>query len=759
MAENQKYNLKDELLEADKKLTGSLSLLGMSMLTQPAYINSMRSVMFTSHLKQFVNLENPDFPGFFTNGENTVGKYSSAHKEAKHKTTVFRKIIKYGDILDTPYVYTLFVFDEKKNEYDVITRKDAENLTENFGFSYNNEYIDSLNEGDVIPKGTTIYKSKSYDENMDYGYGLNIKTMYTSDPYTSEDACVVSESLAKRMTSIELNTVSIGLNQNEFLLKMYSKSNDEYKCFPDIGEYAYGEVAVKRTLFKDQLLTDFKDSSLNKIFDSDISYYKNGKVIDIDVYCNNPEIEENPFNSQILKYLRSQNEYYEQIKNTCEEIMESGYKYSKQINYLYKRASEFLDDDKKWTDKDSVFSNLRIDITVKNIIPIQVGQKLTGRYGNKSVVSVIRKDEDMPYYYDENGNKVIIDLLLNLLAIVNRTTAFPIYELSMNFICNKVRMHMSKMEDAKERENLLFSIIDDFNEFQAKEMKKVYNKLSDEEKLNYIQDCIDDRIYIHQNPLWETKPIFFRLMDIYNKYDFLQPYDIYVDKWGRQIKTLNKGYIGDMYIIKLKQTSRKGFIVRNTGSISNKSLPEKSYKNKSATELYSSKPIRFGEFETLNFTIAMMPEDIQLFHLLYRSSINGRRDLAKNLLLGNDKFKLSKSYTSRVAEIFGVLLKSLGLRIEFINKDEELREFNDEEIKYFEYDDKPYLCTEYQMMLIKRKHEIEKEILNKHGFIDADELEKLTMEEMRNRNFIIGPSKEDYDSIPAFAPDTTDNEE
>ena len=105
------------------------------------------------------------------------------------------------------------------------------------------------------------------------------------------------------------------------------------------------------------------------------------------------------------------------------------------------------------------------------------------------------------------------------------------------------------------------------------------------------------------------------------------------------------------------------------------------------------------------------------------------------------------------------MLKSLGLRIEFINKVEELREFNDEEIKYFEYDDKPYLCTEYQMMLIKRKHEIEKEILNKHGFIDADELEKLTMEEMRNRNFIIGPSKEDYDSIPAFAPDTTDNEE
>ena len=43
------------------------------------------------------------------------------------------------------------------------------------------------------------------------------------------------------------------------------------------------------------------------------------------------------------------------------------------------------------------------------------------RYGNKSVVSEIRDDEDMPYTHD--GRRV--DLLLNLLAIINRTTAMP----------------------------------------------------------------------------------------------------------------------------------------------------------------------------------------------------------------------------------------------------------------------------------------------------------------------------------------------
>lgn len=755
MAENLKYNLKDGLLEADERLKGSLSLIGMTMLTQPAYNNSMRSVMFTSHLKQFVNLTNPDFPGFFTNGENVVGKHSSGYKKAKHKLSVFRKVEKYGDILDKPYIYQLFVFDEEKQMYDVIQRSDSENLTEVFGFSYNNEVIDSLDEGDEVEEGTVLYKSTSYDDTMNYGYGLNVPMMYTTEPYTSEDACVVSRSLAEKMKSIEINTVSIGINQNDFLLNMYGRDG-EYKPIPDIGEYSYGEVAVKRTLFGNQLLTDFKDSSLNKIQDSDVCYYKSGKVVDITVYCNNENLDQNPFNDQIRKYLESQNAYYQEIVDVCEEIRSSGYKYTKNIDYLYKRAKEFLDPNKKWKDNDSLFSNLLVDITLKSDIPLQIGQKLSGRYGNKSVISEIREDEDMPYYYDDLGNKVVVQLLFNVLAIINRTTAFPMYELTINFICNKVRTQLAMMDNLYDKEKLLFGIIKDFNEIQEAKMRKTYDKLSKKEKEEYIEECINDRIFIHQSPMWETKPIFFRLLNIYKKYDFLHPYDIYIDKWGRNIKILNPMYIGEMYIIKLKQTSRKGFSVRGTGSINNKGLPERSYKNKSFTELRSSTPIRFGEFETLNFTIGMIPEDIQLFHLLYRTSSKGRRELAEQLLLPQDELQISNTYTSRVAEIFAVILKSLGLRLEFVDEEEDLREYDDSELGLHELNGKEYLCTEYQFMLIKRKKEVEDEILKQYGVIDKDELEELVMKTLKERHYLIGPDKEDYDKTIAFAPDTVD---
>lgn len=379
------------------------------------------------------------------------------------------------------------------------------------------------------------------------------------------------------------------------------------------------------------------------------------------------------------------------------------------------------------------------------------------RYGNKSVISQIRPDDEMPYYYDINGNKVVVQLLFNVLAIINRTTAFPMYEISINYICNKFREQISKAKTLKQKEKLLFGIINDFNEKQAREMKRIYDELSTDEKKKYIQDVVDDRIYIHQPPMWEEKPIFFRLLDIYNKYDFLTPYDMYIQKWGREIKLLNPAFMGEMYIIKLKQTSRKGFSVRGTGSINGKGLPERSYKNKSFTERTSSTPIRFGEFETLNFSIGIIPEDIQLFHLMYRTSAKGRRELAEQLLKSNDEFEISDTYTSRVAEIFAVILKSLGLKLEFIDEDNVVQEFSDDSVKLHVLDGKEYLCTDYQFMLVERKKSIEKELLNKYGVMDKDELERQIMVELVNRNFIIGPMKEDIPKMPAFYPDTVED--
>ena len=62
--------------------------------------------------------------------------------------------------------------------------------------------------------------------------------------------------------------------------------------------------------------------------------------------------------------------------------------------------------------------------------------------------------------------------------------------------------------------------------------------------------------------------------------------------------------------MKLKQSDRRGFSARSTGALDTKSLPTRSFKSKSHLERISSSCIRFGEFESLNFSIGVLPEDI-----------------------------------------------------------------------------------------------------------------------------------------------------
>lgn len=372
------------------------------------------------------------------------------------------------------------------------------------------------------------------------------------------------------------------------------------------------------------------------------------------------------------------------------------------------------------------------------------------RYGNKSVISEIRDDDKMPC--TEDGKPV--DLLLNLLAIINRTTSFAIYELIITSICYKVRKKMQTMSSYKDKEKLLFDIIKEFNEIQYDEMIKGYNKLSTAEKKVVIDEAISDGIYINQSPVKETKPIFYRIKDILDKYNWIQPDYIYIkDGNGRKIKTLSRHWIGDMYIIKLKQSDRRGFSGRSTGTVDIKGLPTRSFKSKNHMEKHSDSAIRFGEFETLNFSIGVPTEDIALFNSVYRTSIKGREQLVKSMFNFDGKdnknnVKIDSAYTSRVAEIFAVFFKSLGLEIDFINDDDVVKGYDNQEIKLHTTDEgETILCTDYEFFLRERYNEIKEEILKENIIMTDEQLQSEIEARLKERNFINGPLYDENGSL------------
>lgn len=729
MPEVQKYNLVDKLKEADEKYMGSTALVGKSGMTFYQHNNSSRTIMFNSHLNQFVNIYEPTFPYLFTGMENTAGKFSECYKRAKHDFEVYKKVEKFGDILDSPLKYYLFLYDHKHDKYHVVERKEFEDLTEIYGFPYVNDKIDSLKEGDDIHEGEILYHSTSMDENGNYRYGRNATTMYLLDPYSSEDAAIISESFSHKMESTEIEDITYSVNENEIPIN-YFGNGYEYKSIPEIGDTISGIAAVLRPQFNNRLLYDFKDKNLVNIKEGDkVIYYEGeGQVIDYEIYCNNPNLEFTDYNNQYIKYLNSQTKFWQEIHDTIKEIKKSGSKYTNNVDYLYKRSKDFIDTERKWREGDNAFSNLMIKVTVAKRVPLAKGNKFTGRYGNKSVIAEVRPDSEMPHTKDGKT----VEVILNLLAIINRTTAFAPMEIYGTFILDRTREQLAKLKKRKEQEELLFDVIGLIDNDYGNEAKEIYSGLSDKEKDEYIQDCINDGIYVRiDESQADDVTVFYRLVEISKKYSWIKPYKMYVNKWGREYPMLNDACVGEMYLFRLKQSGKKGFSARSTGAINTKNLPERSYKNRTHLERTSDTAIRFGEFESLNFLIGMMPEELALFHALYRTSEQGRKDLLFSQF--NDKLEMNipKKYKSVVAEIFNVIFKSLSLEMEFGDEDNVIKGYDTEIYKEHELDGDYYICTDAEFYLIEHEAEIRKKYLKEHHIIEEEELNRLVEEEMK----------------------------
>ena len=70
---------------------------------------------------------------------------------------------------------------------------------------------------------------------------------------------------------------------------------------------------------------------------------------------------------------------------------------------------------------------------------IQVGDKMSGRHGNKGVISLILPQEDMPYLPDGTP----VDIMLNPQGVPSRMNIGQILELHMGMACKKLGVHIA----------------------------------------------------------------------------------------------------------------------------------------------------------------------------------------------------------------------------------------------------------------------------------------------------------------------------
>lgn len=679
MATKEFTNIIEQLQAKEKELTGSSSLGGPSLLSFPMYNNSNRMVMFNSHLNQRVVLNQTEFPRVFGNFENIVGEYSSYNKKAKSDYEVIDIVEKFP-IIDTGkdvQIMQYFVYDEHAKMYDVIKVNNVENLGEKYGFQNDTSGIRKYKVGDKIPKNEPLVRPTSYDEYGNYGFGQNVKFMYTCDNDSIEDAIIISESLRDKMLSTEVEVVKVPINDNDFLLNMYG-NNDFYKTFPDIGEATNKKiVCVKRRINNSQILYDMARSNTQRIMSSDTPFYSDGEIVDIDIYCNKPieELVQSQFNNQLIDYIEATNEYYERIKVITKELIDSGVPCSQNILSLAKRAKELTDPNISIKDElGSEFSNIIVYFTIKRKTGLSKGQKLTGRHGNKGVIGTIRPDYMMPHL--ETGERV--DIMFNALGVYNRINIFQLFEQTITFITDNIVSKMKEPDTTlSDMEDMFFKILNIFNPEQCEKFKEIYGKYRTKKAKEEFFDVVKEKgIYIHIKPYWHPVNLYDAAMQAYKEFPWIKPYKTYFyeENSQRWVRMMNDQVIGSMFIMKLKQDSKKQLSVCANAPINNIGVPVKTDGAKKHRSLHSKTPIRSGFQETINNMISVDPRISAKLHLFYRSSPVARPVMGKMIIENYGKDKpiepvITDKMTNRNVEILSAYLRCMGYEIEF-QKDE-----------------------------------------------------------------------------------------
>lgn len=135
-------------------------------------VNSNRGVLFAAHVAQIPVLKDPEKPLVFSRFENMIGDYSATGYEVSDDDyKVLKKIVR------NKYNYVLVLKSKTDGHYHIKEFNEVFWITEKYGYKFN----DFMSDAKEINKGDVLFANTSYDDEMNFQYGVNLRAMYYSD--------------------------------------------------------------------------------------------------------------------------------------------------------------------------------------------------------------------------------------------------------------------------------------------------------------------------------------------------------------------------------------------------------------------------------------------------------------------------------------------------------------------------------------------------------------------------------------------------
>ena len=283
----------------------------------------------------------------------------------------------------------------------------------NMGTCYHQKPI--VRKGDKVKVGDVIADGPSTDQG-EMALGKNLTIAFVNyDGYNYEDAVILNERLVNDdvFTSIHIKDYEIECRDTKLGAEEFTRD------IPNVSEEARKNLDENGII---RIGTEVKDDDILV-----------GKVT--------PKgMAELTSEEKLLHAIFG--EKTREVRDTSLRVQHGGGGIVHDVQILTKEDSDEL--------PAGVSKKVRVYIAQKR--KIGVGDKISGRHGNKGVVSLVLPEEDMPY--DKNGRTV--DILLNPLGVPSRMNLGQILELHLGMAAKSLGIHVATpVFDGATREEIL----------------------------------------------------------------------------------------------------------------------------------------------------------------------------------------------------------------------------------------------------------------------------------------------------------------
>ena len=623
--------------------------IGLTGLLVPGlcHISGGRQDMVASHLSQPRVVESPDFPNIFTGWESIFGDYTFNSAKCDHAVVVIAIVNKYDMKIGTVKagnnpMRTVIYRDLTTGEISYFELRRHTCMTNDFG--YENIMRSTVQVGDVIPANSELYSSNAKDGDL-YKLGVNANVAFITTLDTTEDSLVMSESIARKLSPMSIETKSINIDLKKYPLNLYG-DDDFYKLIPDLGEYVNpdgilcGFRPVKRFSAMSDLRRD-KLKKINHLFDQKVYAHPGAKVIDIEVYIDSKSNLPSRIYEQLNIYQDARLNYWQGIVDAYVECKH--HPMSDKFNTLITKAMGRLLAAKRsvpdigrrpkitLTDKFNPI-RLRIDVTLAHRVTVNKGYKSTGREGAKGVIVKIRPDNEMPI--DEQGFRA--DICIDPVSVLKRTNIFQLYEQYLNRVLKWQAMNLHQLGSTEAQFRRIIEILGDINPEYAKIVADTHK--TEQQIVHYVEECKADTIKICIPPSLDNinKELIIKLDDKYKTPISPVEFTIMTSNGKVRVKTKEPVCIGAKYIYLLAKYPKP--IAPGFGYVNQYHFPVGSKEKHGAP--MGTTPIRFGEAESRVFATTTGLDSVLRLRCLFGNSTLGPKSMVGALMNTQSPSKL-----------------------------------------------------------------------------------------------------------------------